>query len=259
MIFLLTGQDILLYFALKHLGDWDKIYTSIKNKDRFDDEEFISLKTKLKSFYVTIIDDSYPEYLRHSFKPPFVIFYYGDLDLLMLNNRITVVGSRDCSSYGEQATQIIVSELAKENYVIVSGLARGIDTIAHKAAIDAMGKTIAVLGSGIDYCYPKQNKALYDKIKNEHLLISEYPFDECASKDNFPKRNRLLAAIGNAVLVSEFKMPSGTSITISCALNLGKDIYCVPFPINKENSNNKLIKEGAILVTSAFDIMEDKK
>jgi len=259
VIFLLTGQDILLYFALKHLGDWDKIYASIKNKDRFDEEEFISLKTKLKSFYITIIDDTYPEYLRHSFKPPFVIFYYGNLDLLMLNNRITVVGSRDCSSYGEQSTQMIVSELAKENYVIVSGLARGIDTIAHKAAIDAMGKTIAVLGSGIDYCYPKQNKALYEKIKNEHLLISEYPFDECASKDNFPKRNRLLAAIGNAVLVTEFKMPSGTSITISCALNLGKDIYCVPFPINKENSNNKLIKEGAIIVTSAFDIIEDKK
>ena len=256
MIFLLNGREVLLYFSLKYAGDWDKIYLALEHKEKFDEEEFVKLKVSLKSFYVTILDDNYPECIKQTFKPPFVLFYYGNWDLMYLK-KITVVGSRDCSDYGKEATQMLVEELAKNDYVIVSGLARGIDAIAHKSAIDVMGKTIAILGSGIDCCYPKQNMSLYEKIKNDHLLISEYPYDTPASKDNFPKRNRLLAAIGDSLLVPEFKMPSGTSITISCALNLGKEIYCVPFPINKENSNNKLIKDGATLIEKATDIIDN--
>ena len=253
---MLTGRDVLIYFSLKHGGDWDKIYLSIKNKDKIDENDYMYLKTKCLCSVVTIIDDNYPQCLKSAYKPPIVLYYYGNISLLTLKNRITVVGTRNPSTYGEMATIKLCEQLVDNKYIIVSGLAKGIDFFAHKSAIDKGGHTIAVLGSGIDKCYPKQNQNIYDIIKEKHLLLSEYPFDTPPEKENFPKRNRILAAIGDAVLVTECrKLNSGTNITITNALNLGKEIFCVPFPIDIANGNNLLIKDGATLIENVNDII----
>jgi len=256
-VIILNQREILLYFALKYNGNWDDIYEAIKKKLPIIEEEFHALKSKLKSNYFTILDAEYPLSFKGVNKPPFVIFYYGDINLLNLP-KITVVGSRDYSTYGLKCCQKICKGLAKD-YVIVSGLARGIDSVAHLSALDASGKTIAILGSGIDCCYPKQNQELYDTIKNEHLLMSEYPNDLIPQKENFPKRNRLLAALGDAIFIPECKNKSGTLITITLALSYGKTIYVLPFPIDIDTMNNQLIKEGATLVENANDIREDLK
>lgn len=254
---ILNQRDTLLYFTLKYRGDWDEVYAAIRKKLPVNEEEFQVLKSNLKSDYITILDTEYPLSFKVVNKPPFVIFYYGDINLLNLP-KITVVGSRDYSSYGLKGCQKICKELAK-NYVIVSGLARGIDSIAHESALATSGKTIAILGSGIDCCYPKQNQELYETIKKEHLLLSEYPNDLIPQKENFPKRNRLLAALGDAVFIPECKNKSGTLITITLALNYGKTIYVLPFPIDIDVKNNELIKEGATLVEKASDIIEELK
>lgn len=256
MIFLI-GQDVLLYFAFKYEGDWDLIYQAIKNKEKIDEKALNLYKENMKYKYITLLDEKYPICLKNSFKPPFVLFYYGDITLLSSSHKITVVGSRNCTKYGEEVTRTICAELSKKSYVIVSGMARGIDSIAHKSAINVNGKTIAVLGSGINYCYPKQNKFLYEIMKKEHLILSEYPDNLIARKENFPQRNRIIAAIGDGVFIPECQKSSGTSITISYALNLGKEVFCVPFPINISNGNNKLIKDGAILVETSIDIINE--
>lgn len=253
----LNQREVLLYFALKYNGNWDEIYESIKKKLPIIEEEYQILKSSLKSNYFTILDTEYPLSFKGVNKPPFVIFYYGDINLLNMP-KITVVGSRDYSAYGSKGCQKICKGLAT-NYVIVSGLARGIDSVAHLSALEASGKTIAILGSGIDCCYPKQNQELYETIKKDHLLLSEYPNDLIPQKENFPRRNRLLATLGDAIFIPECKNKSGTLITITLALSYGKTIYVLPFPINIETMNNQLIKEGATLVESADDIIEDLK
>ncbi len=252
---MLKTEDILLYFSLKYEGDWDKIFQAIRLKKDFSESEFILLKAKMKSNYFTLIDDNYPSFLKECYKPPFVIYYYGNLNLLNEKNKITIVGSRNCSSYGELCAINITKDLVAKDFVIVSGMAKGLDAISHQTALENNGKTIAVLGSGIDLCYPKQNELLYNKIKKQGLILSEYPNNTCVRKENFPKRNRILAAIGNGVYIPEFKISSGTGITISLALNLGKPIFCSPHPINDGSANNQLIKDGAILVENSNDII----
>lgn len=252
---MLTADEILLYLSLKYEGDWDKIYEAIKLKKDFSEQEFLSLKIKNKSNFITILNENYPSILKDCYKPPFVLFYYGNIELLKTNKKITIVGSRNCSQYGEVCVMNITKELVHNGYIIVSGMAKGLDSFAHQVALDNGGKTIAVLGTGIDLCYPKQNLGIYEKIKKTGLVISEYPIDTKVIKDNFPKRNRILAALGDGVFVPEFKANSGTGITISLALNLGKPIFCTPHPINNETANNSLIKDGAILVENANDII----
>lgn len=220
----MKGRDIIAYLALKHNGDWDSIYKDIHDKAYAGSEEKIKeALEKLKCNYITIIDDEYPKCLKLNYKPPFILFYYGDITLLNnCENNVAVIGSRQCSSYGIEMTEKIVSSIARD-VTIVSGLARGIDSIAHKSAINSGGKTIAVLGSGIDYCYPKENRALYEEIKNNHLLLSEFPFMCEPNKENFPFRNRIIAALSKVVVVTEASYKSGTSTTVSWALELGKN------------------------------------
>ncbi|MCI6357858.1 MAG: DNA-processing protein DprA [Erysipelotrichaceae bacterium] len=252
---MLKARDVLLYFSLKYIGDWDKIYSAIRNKEKFDENEYILLKSEVKSNYITMLDDEYPESLKNIHKPPFVIYYYGDINLLKNDKLITIVGSRDYSEYGEYCCVSITKELVTKGYVVVSGLARGIDVIAHNVALENEGKTIAILGSGIDYCYPKQNSKTYEQIKEKGLLMSEYPNNFTAIKENFPKRNRILAGLSPNLFAPEFKINSGTSITISLALSYGKNIFCPPHPISSMTGNNILIKEGAMLVETANDII----
>ncbi|QVK18954.1 DNA-processing protein DprA [Mycoplasmatota bacterium] len=210
--------------------------------------------------YVTILDRSYPKKLENIFMPPLILFYQGDLSLLN-TNVLAVIGSRKYSSYGEKVTKTIVPQLVKHQIHIISGLAYGIDSIAHNSCIEANGKTIAILGSGIKQVYPKSHQGLAKEIGKNHLLISEYSPNAIATKTHFPFRNRIVSGLSDGVLVIEAKEKSGTLITCDYALDQGKDIFVIPNHIFDENSvgTNNLIKQGANLVTNIFDILENIK
>ena len=251
-----TARDILIYLSFKYLGDWNKMYQAMQDREQvFDDEDLIKRISLMKCKALTILDERYPEYLKNINKPPFVLFYYGDITLLEDYVKVlAVIGSRDCSAYGEIMTKTIVEEVAKK-FTIISGLARGVDSFAHESAINGGGKTIAVLGSGIDYCYPFENIELYQKIKNDHLLISEYP-EKCEPKsEHFPIRNRLIAVMSKAVLVPEAKERSGSIITVRHAIENNRDVMCVPHEATKKSACNQLIRDGAFLVESAEDVL----
>ncbi|MBO6047150.1 MAG: DNA-processing protein DprA [Erysipelotrichaceae bacterium] len=248
-------NEIVLYFALKYKGQFDAIYQALKEKEPVDTVLQQELLARLKSRYVTILDDDYPERLKTMTCPPFVLFYYGDLSLAN-NHTISVIGMRNCSDYGRQVTQQLVGELVKEDLTIVSGMAIGIDGIAHETAMEQGGHTIAVLGGGIDCPYPKRHKYLYEAIKANHLVVSEYPFDNMPRRDGFPKRNRIIAGLGETVLVTEANLRSGTMITVGFALEYGKDIFAVPGRLDDAPGCNFLISQGAILVQDVSDIIE---
>lgn len=250
-------EELVLYFSLKYEGDFQKIYDALMRKERIDEVLRHELKKKLNCCYTTLFSDDYPKMLKEINCPPFVLYYYGDISLIN-QKTIGVVGMRDVSEYGRTATKTFTSDLVKENYVIVSGMARGIDRIAHQCAIDNHGKTIAVLGTGIEYCYPKENKDIYEELKKFHLVMSEYPFKVAPSKKLFPFRNRIVAGLSQSVLITEARSQSGTMITAGYALEQGKEVYCVPSRFNDFSGCNELIKQGAKLVISIKDIIEDE-
>ncbi|MFA5421849.1 MAG: DNA-processing protein DprA [Bacilli bacterium] len=253
----MTGRDILIYLSLKYKGCWDDIYGAIKRKEPIDDVSFNDLMATLKAETITIIDKNYPDHLKQCHKPPFVLYYYGDITLLEHpQETIAYIGSRKASEYGKKMTRIIVSDLAKK-MIIVSGMAKGIDTVAHETAISAKGRTIAVLGSGIDYCYPRENLELYSAIKSHHLLISEYPNRVDPDHSQFPLRNRIIAMLAKSIVVGEADVKSGTLITVSYALSAGRDVCCVPYPADIASACNNLIKQGAKLVENAGDVYEE--
>ena len=254
---MLKGREIIIYLAIKYAGDWNAIYQAIKQKELVDETQVTETLKSIKCEIVTIIDPTYPESLKKIYKPPFVLFYYGDLNLIqMMEKTIAVIGSRQASTYGLTMTEQITASLVDEGMMIVSGLAYGVDIKAHETAIAHQGKTIAILGSGIEVCYPKEHHATYQTIKKDHLLLSEYPQMTPANKDHFPWRNRLIAGLARGVFVAEAKKRSGTLITVGYALYLGKDVYVLPHQANTDNSTNQLIKDGAVLVESGQDILE---
>ncbi|MBE6143022.1 MAG: DNA-protecting protein DprA [Erysipelotrichaceae bacterium] len=248
----------IIYYALKYKGDWDEIFNAITRKEEYD-EEFVNKELKNNKWkLVTVLDKEYPQKLKNIMKPPFVLFYYGDFSLINEEYSLGVVGSRNHLDYGSKVCEKLIGGLSKD-IVIVSGLAKGIDAFAHQAALDNDLKTIAVLGVGIDRCYPKENFKLYMKIKKCGLLISEYPYKEVVSVNNFPMRNRLIAALSKSILIPECKGRSGTLITVRFALEQGKDILVVPCSILEPLYNNQLILEGAIPVICSKDIEEQIK
>ena len=201
----------------------------------------------------------YPERLRNIYSPPKQLFCFGNLSLLNFENNIAVIGSRDYSFYGKRVADDFSFNLAKNDFCIISGLARGIDSFAHMAALDAKGKTIAVLGSGLDNIYPKENMKLAKRIvENGGLIISEYELGTRPLKQHFPARNRIISGLSDGVLVVEARKNSGTNITVDFALEQGKDIFVVPGNIysNTSDGTNFLIKEGAIPVVSYKNIIE---
>ncbi|HOF53719.1 MAG: DNA-processing protein DprA [Bacilli bacterium] len=253
----MTGRDILIYLAIKYKGNWDDIYGAIKRKEPIDDASFNDLLATLKANAITIIDKNYPDHLKQTHKPPFVLFYYGDLSLIEHpQETVAFIGSRKASDYGKKMTRIIVTDLAKK-MIIVSGMAKGIDAVAHETAINVKGKTIAVLGSGIDYCYPRENLELYKIMKENHLVISEYPNRVEPDHSQFPLRNRIIAMLAKSVVVGEADLKSGTLITVSYALSQGRDVCCVPYPADASSACNSLIKQGAKLVENANDVYEE--
>lgn len=252
---IIGSKEIITYCAIVEEGDWERIYLRLKNRVFPSPERIEQTLSELNCKCLSILDEGYPERLKQTYKPPFVLFYEGDISLLTSTDKqlISVVGSREYSTYGENATKCIVTSIARD-FVVVSGLAKGIDAIAAETAINAGGKTIAVLGSGIDVCYPSENMELFDKIKKDHLLLSEYPPSVNPSQDKFPMRNRIIAGLSKAVIVTEAGMRSGTSITVNLALMFGRDIMCVPYPYNANSACNRLIKEGAFMVENGEDV-----
>ena len=249
-------RRINLYLALKYKGNYQKINEAIKRKEQVDLNIAESLERKLKCKYVTILDSNYPRYLRSITTPPLILFYYGDLSLLYRNNMVSIIGKRENSSYGKEMTEKIVKGLQDYHATIISGMALGIDSIAHNKALECNLKTIAVLGGGIDYCYPQSNKELYERIKKEGLIISEYPGDVVPEPHNFLIRNRIIAGLSESIVVIEANYKSGTMNTVAYGLEFGKDIFAVPGLANCNSGCNYLIKQGAQLIETASDLYE---
>lgn len=214
---------------------------------------------KYKVIKVNMNSKYYPERLKNIDDAPKELYCLGNLELLNYKNNIAMIGSRNCSSYGERAAKDFAFNLAKEDICIVSGLAKGIDSFSHIGALNAKGKTIAVLGSGLDNIYPKENIKLVEEIiKNNGLVVSEYPLGTKPLKYHFPARNRIISGLSDSVLVVEARKNSGTNITVDFALEQGKDIFVIPGNIYSKTSDgtNFLITEGAIPVLSYKDILK---
>lgn len=208
---------------------------------------------------LTIKDEDYPYLLKQIYDPPSVIYIMGNKKILSQNG-IAIVGSRNCSLYGQKIAKYLSYQLAKKGIHIISGLARGIDTFSHMGTLQAKGKTIAVLGSGLDVIYPPENAKLAEKIvESEGCLVSEYIVGTKPLGEHFPARNRIISGLASGVVVVEASEKSGSLITVDFALEQGKNVYAVPGNINSPNSlgTNALIKQGAKIVTSIEDILED--
>ena len=201
-------------------------------------------------------DPAYPTALRRLPQPPPLLYVQGRRDLLGRPG-IAVVGTRRYSTYGRDAAVSLVVGLVRAGYVIVSGLARGIDSIAHRTALDVGGDTIGVLGTGIDVPYPSEHADLFALIAERGCLVSEFPPGTPPRKYHFPQRNRIIAGLARGVLVVEAPEKSGAMITAEYALDEGKEVFAVPGPIHNPTSRgtNRLIQEGAALVPSAADIL----
>lgn len=207
---------------------------------------------------VTARDDVYPAAFRALPDPPLVLYALGDVHL-MGEPGIGVVGTRQPTDYGRRTAAGLARELVRAGYNIVSGMAKGIDAVAQAAALDAGGATVGVLGHGIDRVYPEDNRLLFGRVRERGLLISELPPGEEPMAGNFPRRNRLIAALSAGVLVVEMGEKSGAKHTVDYALELGKEVFAVPGPIGSPASagTNQLLKDGARLVTSARDVLEE--
>ncbi|MBO4292929.1 MAG: DNA-processing protein DprA [Clostridia bacterium] len=206
---------------------------------------------------ISILDENYPELLKSIYDPPKCLYVVGNIEILN-SPGIAIVGCREATEYGKKAAMYFSYNLAKQGITIVSGLARGIDSYSHIGALQAKGNTIAVIGSGLDIIYPKENEQLAKKIIEQGgAIISEYPLGTRPTQDHFPARNRIISGLSKAVLVVEAKEKSGSLITADFAMEQGKEVYAVPGNINSLNSvgTNNLIKDGAIPVSNFSDIL----
>ena len=221
-------------------------------------ENMEKLKSDFEKFpSFSILDDVYPFSLCEIYDAPVLLFYKGDLNLLKLP-KVADVGSRSCSQVGTKSVGKVIQGLENE-LVIVSGLARGIDTAAHLSILQNGGKTIAVIGTGLDIFYPKSNKRLQNYIGEHHLLLSEYGPGEEPLKYHFPARNRIIAGLCRGVIVAEANMRSGSLITCERAMEEGRDVFAIPGSIldGRSDGCHHLIQEGAKLITSGQDVLSE--
>ena len=237
----------------------EKIINEILNIDyRKKLDKYLDYMEKCKISIVTCFDEDYPEKLKEIQNRPIVLFYKGNIGIVNAYS-IAIVGSRDCTEYGRRCAEFISKELTKRCIPIVSGLAIGIDSIGHITALNNNSKTIAVIGNGLDNIYPSKNIRLADRIiESGGVVISEYIVGTKPYKYNFPRRNRIISGLSNAVIVIEGSKKSGTLITANYAIEQGKEVYSVPgsiFSINSEGTN-ELIKDGANLFTCKDDIIQ---
>ena len=258
-----NAKEILGTLSYKFNGNWERMYKALKEKEHLSDEEIENLYQKITTDYIYISSPNYPSCFTSGLKcPPIVIYYKGDLSLLTNRDKyryVGIVGSRNASKYEKNSIKDIVKDLGKDT-VIVSGLAKGVDRSAHEAALDNNLKTIAVLGNGIDYVYPSENKDLYERIVNEGgLILSEYPALVKPQPQQFINRTRIIASLSEFLLVAEIHDRNETSTTVNYALDVGATIGCIPYPRDCKSFCNHLIKEGAILIENSTDIVDQLK
>jgi DNA processing protein len=235
------------------------IASNIKKKVLWDvAEKQVQLMQKAQIELLTFKDEDYPENLKSIYDPPPFLFIRGDIKKED-KNAIAIVGCRMASPYGKQITEKIGRELAKRGITIVSGLARGIDSISHLSALKENGRTIAVFGSGLDVIYPPENKKLVERIVQNGAIISEFLLGTKPEAPNFPRRNRLISGLSLGVVIVEAGAKSGALLTAQSALEQNREVFAIPGNIGAKNSEgtNRLIKQGAKLVTSVDDILEE--
>jgi len=227
----------------------------IDDAKKFDAEQELNNCEKNGICVITYLDEDYPDSLRDIPNPPLALYIKGNFCKSL---SISIVGTRHPTEYGLKNASVFAYQLASAGIVITSGLARGIDTVSHKNALKAKGKTVAVIGSGLDRIYPPENKDLTsDIVLNGGSVLSEYPLGTSPLKFNFPKRNRIISALSFATLVIEGDYNSGSLITARYAIEQGRDVMAVPGRIDSRLSNgpNKLIKDGAYPITNVMDII----
>ncbi|PFE26193.1 DNA-protecting protein DprA [Bacillus anthracis] len=221
--------------------------------------QYISYLEDNRIFYMTIWDEDYPKLLREIQDPPFVLYGKGEKIFLNKANKLAVVGTREPTLYGHESLKFILHPLLEKGWLIVSGFARGIDTMSHEITVRRRCPTIAILGHGLSYIYPKENRYLYEAWNEYILLLTEYPPHYAPKKWYFPKRNRIISGISKGVLVVEAKSRSGTLITADLALEQNREVFALPGPIfiDSASGTNHLIQQGAKLVRNAEDILEE--
>lgn len=231
----------------------------VESRKTLDPEDLAQSIIKVGIKWLTIFDENYPKLLKEIYDPPVVLYYKGEI-LKDDENAIGVVGTRKMTGYGKAVTKQFVEDLVRGGLTIVSGLARGVDSCAHQAAIECGGRTIAVLGGGLNNIYPSENKNLALEIINGHgAVISEYPPDDPSLPGNFPSRNRIISGLSQAILVTEAAEDSGSLITAKLAVEQGKEVFAVPGPITSSLSKGPidLIKMGAKAAFDASEILEE--
>ena len=242
----MQAREIIIALAIKNQGDWHRIYEDVKSRNMDDLEKY---NTNVDA--ITILDNDYPEKLKRINKPPFVLFYKGNKDLL--NKKIIVVcGSRETTEAELKKTEKIVNKLNNNDYAVINGMAQGIE---HTALETAKNK-IAVLGHSLDQCYPNSEKSLKEEIGNVGLLLSEFPLNTLPLTENYMQRDRIIAGLCDKMAVISAAKLSGTFRTIMMALQNNIDIYCLPNLADEESPCNELIKEGANLLISGNELLE---
>ena len=257
----LNGIEKILELSIPELSVYfgdnaEEIYTKLHNNMDFDFESYFEF---YNVNYMFCDDVHYPKELFRVYDYPYVIFYRGNKDLLLFRRKISIVGSRNNTSYSKEALDSIVPYLVMNNFVIVSGLAIGVDSLAHEGALKSKGYTIGVIAHGHNIIYPEQNYKLYKELEQNHLIISEYFPTSPIRKYKFLERNRLVAGLSCALLVTEAAKRSGTQRTVDFALDVGSDVFCLPgkFGDKMSYAMNEYIKEGAILVNKLEDFGDE--
>lgn len=235
---------------------------TIHNIEKKRDYGYINnLKNTLKTLSIDVLyknENDYPEHLKNIYDSPYILYKRGKIKSCDMN-AIAIVGARKASPYGKWVAYKFAGELAQRGITVISGMAYGIDTAAHKGALDSGGRTIAVMGCGLDICYPKSNFELMQSIEKSGAVLSEYAVGVQPIAGNFPARNRIISGLAKGVLVVEASENSGSLITTEFALEQGREVFAIPGNINSSLSkgSNKLIKEGAKITTCVEDILEE--
>jgi len=238
---------------------WDELPGNNSYKKQYDKEKIDSIKKSVEEKSIKVVnyyDEKYPKNLRILEDAPFLLFYKGEIEKLNKSYNISIIGSRNCTNYGLNITRIISKALAENSITVISGMAKGIDAQSHKSAIENGGFTCAVLGSGVDIIYPKENTNLYKGILENGCIISEFRPGTAPFYYNFPIRNRIISALSEMIIVVEAGTKSGSLITVRLALDQGKNVMVVPGSVFSEQSKgtNLLIKDGAEPILSVQDI-----
>ena len=230
----------------------------IQGIKKIDIKKEIDLIKKHNVKVITFLDKAYPKNLKNIYDPPMVLYLKGEV-LPEDNINVAIDGSRLASPYGIQTADRLAFELSSKGITVTSGLARGIDSSAHKGALKGKGRTLAVLGSGILNIYPKEHIKLAEEISERGAIVSEFPIESTPERRNFPRRNRIISGLSLGVVVVEAAEKSGALITGDIALEQGRDVFSIPGKIDSVTSKgtHKLIKQGAKLIETADDILEE--